>query len=331
MVGQTLWVFGGLSSSGVLLNDAWSFSFATFTWRQALASSSPSPRYLHVAFLSGPSSVCIFGGTEVVTATLLPTSTAQPSIFCLNTALPDNPYTIESPAGAVSVAGASLADAAGEAVVFGGAASGAVVQSVQVFNLASRTGSLRPTANVRVFAAGALSSQGIMWQFGGINNINALSTFVLATGPSPTWAPVTVGCEAGYTGPQCNVPVCRNNCWGVGRCIAPDLCECNYGFTGALCSTQLCTTCGIGLLPLNQPVYWPRAHQKADTCIDQLAATIQQILALLPSSPETCAQKSATTSPLNLTSVSKSTWDFTQGPAKALVQATVQTLQLLKQ
>ncbi len=326
-------MFGGLSSSGTLLNDVWSFSFSSLTWRRAQATQPPSPRYLHVAFVSGASDFCVFGGSEAVLVggPLSVVSAAPPTVSCLSTAAPDGAFTSESPSGAVSVVAATVADAGSSAVVFGGVSnSRSLQQSVQSFSLSLRTWSSTPTFNVRAYAAGARSFAGLMWQFGGLDTANQ-STFVLASGPGPVWAPVTTGCEAGFSGSQCQTPVCRNNCWGVGRCIAPDLCECFYGFSGALCSQQQCTTCGIGMLPLNQPVYWPRAHTKSDTCIDTLSNTIRQILALLPPSPETCAEKNTLATPLNLTAVSKAAWDFRIGASKSLVETTAQTLQLLKQ
>ncbi len=77
--------------------------------------------------------------------------------------------------------------------------------------------------------------------------------------------------------------------------------------------------------------YWPRARAKALTCIDGLTATINQILALLPGYPETCAQPFLAQSfPLNVTAVSKQAWDFRVGPAQQLVAATAQTAVLLQ-
>ncbi len=64
LLGGSLWVFGGVTAGGALLNDAWSFSLTSLTWRRALAANPPSARYLHVAFASGPSSICLFGGSE---------------------------------------------------------------------------------------------------------------------------------------------------------------------------------------------------------------------------------------------------------------------------
>lgn len=260
----------------------------------------------------------------------MPASTA---VFCLDTALPDGSYTSESPTGAVSVAAASIAETASEVAVVGGVAGGAVAQLVQRFSLSSRTWTVQGQASARAYAASAYSpAQGILWLFGGLNSTGGVATTVLAVGPQPSWTATVAGCEPGYTGsPQCSVPVCRDNCWGVGRCIAPDLCECLHGFTGPLCSQQQCTTCGLGLLPLNQPIYWPRARAKALACIAGLTSTIRAILAALPGYPETCAQTFLAQSfPLNVTAVSRTAWDFRTGPASLLVTTTAQTLQLLK-
>merc|ERR1711916_255083 len=185
----------------------------------------------------------------------------------------------------------------------GGVASGSVFGATQRLNKVSRIWSQQPAAAAgqRAYAAFSLDSrQGILWRFGGLSNDGvSLSTTVLASGPLPTWADTVVGCEGGYTGALCTEPVCRDNCWGVGRCIAPDLCECSYGFTGPLCSQQLCSTCGIGLIPLNQPIYWPRARDKALRCISTLRGLINSIKQQLPFYPETCAQNFTQAFPFN--------------------------------
>ncbi len=277
-------------------------------------------------------SQCLSSNPLFLSASLLASVAAAPAVHCLDTALPDGSYTVESPAGAVSVAGASVAEAGAEVAIVGGVAGGAVTQLVQRFALGSRGWTTQGQSSTRAHAAAAFSpASGILWLFGGVGTSGAVLSSVAALGPASAWAATLVGCEPGFSGaPQCTAPVCAHNCWGVGRCIAPDLCECSHGFTGALCSQQLCTTCGLGLLPLNQPIYWPRARAKALTCIDSLSATIRQILALLPGYPETCAETYVAQSfPLNVTAVSKVAWDFRIGPARELVAATAETAQLL--
>ncbi|VDK71171.1 unnamed protein product [Anisakis simplex] len=42
-------------------------------------------------------------------------------------------------------------------------------------------------------------------------------------------------CENGWSGPNCDDPVCPNGC-GNGTCIAPGVCRCRRGWQGVTCS-----------------------------------------------------------------------------------------------
>ena len=46
-------------------------------------------------------------------------------------------------------------------------------------------------------------------------------------------------CVMGWTGPQCQTPVCELTCLH-GKCIAPNECKCNPGWTGPQCQTPVC-------------------------------------------------------------------------------------------
>lgn len=335
MVGGSLWISGGVGASGSLLADTWQFSFSSRTWRRAQASAAPPARYLASAFEGSTGQFCVFGGAEVASAGLLVTTpTGTPSLYCLSTATPDGSWTTESATGATAVAGASAAAVTGEVAILGGIAAGVPFAQTQRWDRSSRLWTLQPAANDRrsYSAAGLNAPQAILWRFGGLatNGSAMLATTVVAAGPPPTWMLTEAGCEAGYNGDLCQTPVCRRDCWGVGRCIAPDLCECQHGFTGPLCAQQLCSTCNVGLLSLNQPIYWPLARGKAQRCLSTIQSQIRTIKALLPSYPATCGATYSQSFPLNLTVVSKSAWDFRVGPATDLVTTTAATLAALQ-
>ena len=48
-------------------------------------------------------------------------------------------------------------------------------------------------------------------------------------------------CVKGWTGFQCEIPICTIPCYSIGgNCTAPDTCTCNAGWTDALCETRMC-------------------------------------------------------------------------------------------
>ncbi|XP_062593100.1 uncharacterized protein LOC134254588 [Saccostrea cucullata] len=52
-------------------------------------------------------------------------------------------------------------------------------------------------------------------------------------------APNVCSCPAGYAGNICQTPRCHPAC-KHGHCVSPDRCNCNLGYTGAACSQPLC-------------------------------------------------------------------------------------------
>ena len=46
-------------------------------------------------------------------------------------------------------------------------------------------------------------------------------------------------CVMGWTGPQCQTPVCELTCLH-GKCIAPNKCQCKLGWEGDSCQTPVC-------------------------------------------------------------------------------------------
>lgn len=328
LIGGSLWVTGGTGANG-LLGDTWEYTISSNGWRQETALGGFSPRYLHSVFAGGPQELCVVGGVTTLQTGLLVTVTAESDMWCLTES---GWSTVSGPS--MSVAGASVATGgANEVALIGGVDTSANVTTlVQRFNLVSRSWNsvAQMSQPARAYSAGDVNTpQQLLWRMGGLNPAGAMTaTSVVAVGPSPSWIATLAGCEPGFTNPPlCNQPVCRRDCWGLGQCIAPDLCECAHGFTGPLCSQQLCTTCGVPLLPLNQPVYWPLARDKARRCIATLRKQIAAIKAQLPFYPATCSQTFPQEFPFNLTAVSKAAWDFRLGGAKSLALTTKSTVE----
>lgn len=322
-----LWIFGGITTGRVLLNDVWRFSFGSSSWTRVSAlGTAPSPRYLHHAF-QGPTDnqVCLFGGSDTPNDSLVFSNSASNSVFCFDTSSSQWNTPIASP-GSIPSAFAYLPyqDSATGFSVVGGIAGSAVSSTAYSFTYNGATWTTQALSSPVAYASGE-EVQGYAWHFGGLRAPGVLQTKIAALGPAGIWNQVNVGCEPGYTGLNCTEPVCRNNCWNLGRCVAPDLCECIEGFTGPLCEQQICTQCGINLLSLNQEIYWPRAKQKAQKCISQLESLIVQILKLLPPFPSTCASTYNYNYPLNLTEISKISWGFLQQTVIPLEHTTEQT------
>jgi hypothetical protein len=47
-------------------------------------------------------------------------------------------------------------------------------------------------------------------------------------------------CDENWSGTDCDVPLCKYDCYDRGKCIDANLCECNYGFSGNLCDNITC-------------------------------------------------------------------------------------------
>lgn len=331
ILNDDLWIFGGITTSRVLLNDVWRFSRSSSTWTQvSVSGNGPPPRYLHHAFQGTDTNViCLFGGSDSPNDALVFSNSASNSVYCMDTATSQWRAPLTSPGNIPSsFAYVPFQESSSGFSVIGGVAGSAVSANAYSFNYASSSWTTTTLATPVAYASGQ-AVQGFLWHFGGLQQSGELQTRVMAIGPEGVWGQVSVGCEPGYTGANCTVPLCRNNCWNLGRCIAPDLCECIEGFTGALCEQQTCTTCGINQLSLNQEIYWPRAKQKAERCIERLTNIILQIQALLPPFPVTCAQTYRYTYPYNLTDISRESWQFLQTSIQPLVQTTQQTIEFL--
>lgn len=52
--------------------------------------------------------------------------------------------------------------------------------------------------------------------------------------------PNTCTCPEDYTGEDCRIPVCDQNCLNGGYCVAPNTCQCPPGYSGYDCSMPVC-------------------------------------------------------------------------------------------
>lgn len=52
--------------------------------------------------------------------------------------------------------------------------------------------------------------------------------------------PDTCACAKGWTGSNCNIPLCQFACKHNGNCTGPDECTCEKGWTGSDCSVPMC-------------------------------------------------------------------------------------------
>lgn len=332
-----LYVFGGATASGVLLADAWSFSFVSNAWTQlsTAGANAIGARFLHTA-VAGPqaNSVCLFGGASAAATALVVGATAPDSnaLYCYdavaNTWLP----TRSGPAGGPASLAALivLRSQPDGFTVQGGVVGGALSARLLSYVYASSTWTTAAAPAIAYAASAPTAQYG--YYFGGIRNAaGQWNTRVMAVGPAGVWAEVQVQCEKGYTGATCTTPVCQNACWNLGRCIAPDLCECREGFTGALCTQQTCATCNVNWLDLNQQILWPRAKASAYRCMNTLLAQVAQIQALLPAYAQRCGQTDQYNYPVDLQAVSRQAWQFdtqVMQPLAALSAATAELLRL---
>ena len=54
-------------------------------------------------------------------------------------------------------------------------------------------------------------------------------------------------CKPGFSGSNCDVPLCQQKCHNSGVCTNPDTCTCTTGWFGTNCTVPVCTqTCGNG-------------------------------------------------------------------------------------
>lgn len=338
VVGDRLFVFGGVRSDGSVANDVWSFTFTTGVWLQitpGAGGNALGPRYLHVA-VQGPvaSQVCLWGGSiDGANRALAQGSTASNAVYCFDvttstwTAARNAPPTIGT-----RVAPVLLESSVAGFAVMGGVAQDASV-GTRLFAYRYATDAWTNTlASPVAYAAHAPATVAGAFAYiaGGIIGASgAWNTRVLAVGPAGVWTEQQLACEKGYAGATCAQPLCAQNCWGVGRCVAPDLCECLEGFTGALCTQQRCSECGINLVDLNQPVLWPRAKARAFQCMDALEALIAGVEASLPGFPAKCGQTYQNNYPLSLKVSSKQAWFFNQDTARPLADIAAATAALV--
>lgn len=183
----------------------------------------------------------------------------------------------------------------------------------------------------RVAYAASIPTTPFGYYFGGLVTDTSLwGTWVIAIGPPGVWQEERVACEKGYTGVNCEMPLCQHQCWNLGRCIAPDLCECLDGFTGPLCGEQRCTTCEVNLASINQQILWTRAQHRAFQCMSQIEALIAQIRSQLPPFSARCGQPYTNGDyPIPLRNTSRDSWNFevyVSAPLAALSAATAEFL-----
>uniref|UniRef100_A0A3Q2DST6 Schwann cell-specific EGF-like repeat autocrine factor n=1 Tax=Cyprinodon variegatus TaxID=28743 RepID=A0A3Q2DST6_CYPVA len=51
-------------------------------------------------------------------------------------------------------------------------------------------------------------------------------------------------CPSGWTGSECQYPICPQGCRNGGTCMAPGICSCPEGWLGGACHTAVCSqTC----------------------------------------------------------------------------------------
>lgn len=48
-------------------------------------------------------------------------------------------------------------------------------------------------------------------------------------------------CETGFTGDDCDVPICEESCGDHGKCFKPNKCQCRSGWRGRLCDEPICS------------------------------------------------------------------------------------------
>merc|ERR1719329_902818 len=53
-------------------------------------------------------------------------------------------------------------------------------------------------------------------------------------------APDVCRCATGWTGNDCQIPLCTQTCMHQGNCTNPDICTCERGWSGYDCSIPLC-------------------------------------------------------------------------------------------
>lgn len=286
---------------------------------------------MHIA-VQGPvdGSLCFFGGSSVSSNSLFINNGATPNtLYCLDVAANTWLSPRTSPTSVTPLAGSQVvgSSAAGFTLV-GGLYAGSLQSTLRSYSFA--TSSWTSTLASPIAYAAHVVSNGFGYLFGGVTSpitaTRPLNTAVMAIGPAGVWNEIRLTCEPGYTGTTCSVPVCRDHCNGVGRCIAPDLCECTDGFTGALCTQQLCAGCNVNYLDLNQAILWPRAKSRAAMCMTTLERQILSIRSLLPRFPQLCGDAyMAGTYPLNLKEVSLSAWQFENTASAPLARISSKT------
>lgn len=88
-------------------------------------------------------------------------------------------------------------------------------------------------------------------------------------------APDVCTCKPGYTGNDCERPMCVQSCGQHGLCNQPDTCTCDFGWFDANCTTPVCVqTCGNGgncTAPdvCNCPSTWQGASCREPVCTQE--------------------------------------------------------------